>query len=52
MLYALARYAALAAVPEFAERGNPRWAQQGGALVLFISKKTMDDGRPSVAETG
>jgi nitroreductase len=28
--------------------GNRRWAQQGGALVLFISKKTLDDGRPSV----
>lgn len=28
--------------------GNRRWAQQGGALVLFISKKTFDDGRPSV----
>src|SRR6202049_1964620 len=28
--------------------GNRRWAQHGGALVLFISKKTIDDGRPSV----
>jgi hypothetical protein len=27
--------------------GNRRWAQQGGALVLFISKTTLDDGRPS-----
>jgi hypothetical protein len=31
---------------------NRRWAQQGGALVLFISKKISDAGRPSVAETG
>ena len=28
--------------------GNRLWAQQGGALVLFLSKKTFDDGRPSV----
>ena len=28
--------------------GNRRWAQRGGALVLFISKMTFDDGRPSV----
>ena len=28
--------------------GNRRWAQHGGALVLFISKKTFDDGRASV----
>src|ERR1700722_9192781 len=27
--------------------GNRRWAQQGGALVLFISKLTLADGRPS-----
>jgi nitroreductase len=27
--------------------GNQRWAHQGGALVLFISKNTLDDGRPS-----
>lgn len=27
--------------------GNRRWAQQGAALVLFISKITLDDGRPS-----
>jgi nitroreductase len=35
--------------------GNRRWAQQGGALVLFISKTTLDDGRPSrthVFDTG
>lgn len=28
--------------------GNQVWAQHGGALVLFISRKTFDDGRPSV----
>jgi nitroreductase len=28
--------------------GNRTWAQQGGALVLFLSKKTFDDGRPCV----
>jgi len=28
--------------------GNRAWAQHGGALVLFLSKKTFDDGRPSV----
>ena len=28
--------------------GNRLWAQRGGALVLFLSKKTFDDGRPSV----
>jgi nitroreductase len=27
---------------------NRRWAHRGSALVLFISKKTFDDGRPSV----
>ena len=27
--------------------GNRRWAQHGGALVLFISKLTLADGRPS-----
>src|SRR5580692_380337 len=26
--------------------GNRRWAQHGGALVLFISKLTLADGRP------
>jgi hypothetical protein len=28
--------------------GNRHWAQHGGALVLFISRNTFDDGRPSV----
>jgi nitroreductase len=28
--------------------GNRRWAQFGGALVLFISKSTRDDGRPAL----
>jgi nitroreductase len=28
--------------------GNRRWAQLGGALVLFISKDTRDDGRPAL----
>jgi nitroreductase len=27
--------------------GNQRWAQHGAALVLFISKTTLDDGRMS-----
>jgi nitroreductase len=27
---------------------NRLWARHGGALVLFLSKKTFDDGRPSV----
>jgi nitroreductase len=28
--------------------GNRHWAQHGGALVLFISSKNFDDGKPSV----
>jgi nitroreductase len=35
--------------------GNRRWAQHGGALVLFISRTTLDDGRLSrthVYDTG
>jgi nitroreductase len=32
----------------FLNEGNRHWAQHGGALVLFISRNTFDDGRPSV----
>jgi nitroreductase len=31
--------------------GNRRWAQHGAALVLFISKTLLDDGRPCITHS-
>jgi nitroreductase len=48
MLYALRDTPHWALFLSLLVEGNRRWAQQGGALVLFISKTTFDDGRRSV----
>jgi nitroreductase len=48
MLYALRDTAHWPVFLGLLSEGNRHWAQHGAVLVLFISKKTFDDGRPSV----
>jgi nitroreductase len=45
-LYALREGPHWATYLEFLQPGNREWAQQGGALVVFISRRQFDDGRP------
>jgi nitroreductase len=47
MLYALRDSSHWPVFLGLLNEGNQRWAQHGSALVLFISKTTMDDGRVS-----
>jgi nitroreductase len=47
MLYALRDSSHWPVFLGLLNEGNQRWAQNGGALVLFISKTTLDDGRMS-----
>ena len=48
MLYALRDTAYWPLFLGLLVESNRLWAQHGGALVLFLSKKTFDDGRASV----
>ena len=48
MLYALRDTPHWPLFVSLLNEGNRRWAQHGGALVLFISKSTRDDGQPAL----
>lgn len=51
MLYALRDTPAWPVYLDFLFERNRMWAEQAGALVLFISRTTFDDGRPCITHS-